>query len=79
MSVSPTGGTTIFKTGSTCQNDGTLSGGTDIMFPTNYNTNIPNQAIQYQYTINGCSVCGEFTVTCCSVNAGDDTNQTYCY
>lgn len=79
LTVSPTGGTTIFKTGSTCQNDGTLSGGTDIMFPTNYNTNIPNQAIQYQYTINGCSVCGEFTVTCCSVNAGDDTNQTYCY
>ena len=78
LTVSPTGGTTIFKTGSTCQN-GTLSGGTDIMLPTNYNTNIPNQAIQYQYTINGCSVCGEFTVTCCSVNAGDDTNQTYCY
>lgn len=78
LTVSPTGGTTIFKTGSTCQN-GTLSGGTDIMLPTNYNTNIPNQAIQYQYTINGCSVCGEFTVTCCSANAGDDTNQTYCY
>ena len=77
--ITPLGGTTIFKTGSTCTNNGTLSGGTDVLTPNNYNTNISNQAIQYQYTINGCSVCGEFTVTCCSANAGDNTNQTYCY
>lgn len=77
--ITPLGGTTIFKTGSTCTNNGTLSGGTDVLTPNNYSTVTPNQPIQYQYTTNGCSVCGEFTVTCCSANAGDNTNQTYCY